>query len=251
LDEAFIRISDAPVFLRKFIGPKLIAWIHPSYRDLVIESISKNPGMRLRYLERGGMPAISLALSQAGGATGQRIFPLMIDDESWKSLEKACIDQLRNGPKEDETSILATMISSTTGDPPHRDRLERLANAICETLRQKWDEAGSKIGLARLEQFYTLAERSSQYLPSPDLTSTWEAAWEEVRSVIYDSSTDSFSSPDELVEWAGLCDLIQKNEPRFLRRVGFPSVSAEAAGRIAKIAEMDTRRTNTQARPSD
>ena len=239
LDEAFIRISDVPKYLRGYIGIKTIAWIHPSYRDLVIESISKNPAMRFRYLDQGGMPAITLALSQEGGATGQRSFPLMLDGESWDTLESTCIAQLNNGLKEDEASILGILNGAITANSPHRERLGRLASTVCETLRQKWDIKRSKLDTGRLEQFYALAERSSQYVPSPKLTTTWETAWAEVRSVIYDNSTTTFGSPDELLEWAKLCDLIQRNEPRFLRRVGFPLASTEAVSRIAKIAEME------------
>lgn len=251
LDESFIRISDVPKFLRRQIGLKTISWIHPSYRDLVIESLSKNPAMRFRYLEQGGMPAITLALSQEGGATGQRSFPLMLDDASWGFLERACITQINNGPPGDEASILAILNSATTENSPHKGRLESVATVVCETLRHKWDAAKTKIDVGTLEQFYALAEKSSQYLHSPDLTRTWEAAWEEVRSVIYDNATTTFGSPDELVEWAGLCDLIQRNEPRFLRRIGFPSVSDEAINRIAKIAEMEGQNDPDFHQPDD
>jgi hypothetical protein len=97
----------------------------------------------------------------------------------------------------------------------------------------------SALTKSELEQYYKLAEKTPKFVPSPDLSSTWDRAWEPVREIIYDESARGFGPPDELTEWAELCQLIQECEPRFLKRVGFPAVSTDIARRIAATAKKD------------
>ncbi len=56
LDEAFIRIKDISHIGYDVTGSeRRIGWVHPSYRDLVIDSLSEDQLMRIRYLEQSGM----------------------------------------------------------------------------------------------------------------------------------------------------------------------------------------------------
>ena len=66
-----------------------VEWIHPSWRDLLIEHLEAHPGDRRDFLSRCGVNGILLAVSRAGGSTGKREFPLLVDAEDWKIINDA------------------------------------------------------------------------------------------------------------------------------------------------------------------
>jgi hypothetical protein len=238
LDEAFIKITNFPKVLQFRFGAARISWVHPSYRDLVIDFVSKDRPMRLQYLKKGGLPAIALALSQEGGATGQRLFPLLRDAESWMALEEAAASSIlaEDAPIED---ILAIFNSALSGNSSDRDRLESTASVVCETTRQQWDNNGGEIDVGELKQFYLLTELASRQVSSPDLTNTWEGYWGRTRDLLYEDPDSMFHEPETFERWAELLDVLQENEPRYLRRTGFPTASDDIVVKLLARATSD------------
>ena len=54
-----------------------VDWVHPSWRDLVIESLADDAAARRHFLARCGVDGAALALSGGGGAAGERERPLL------------------------------------------------------------------------------------------------------------------------------------------------------------------------------
>ena len=63
-----------------------VDWVHPSWRDLVIESLAADPAERWRFLRRTGVDGAAIALSTEGGAAGERARPLLQQDADWDAL---------------------------------------------------------------------------------------------------------------------------------------------------------------------
>jgi hypothetical protein len=74
LADVIDRLTDH--FLR-LVPPQRVTWVHPSWRDLVIDHLAGDPLARRRFLERCSLDVL-LALSVGGGATGERRFPLLV-----------------------------------------------------------------------------------------------------------------------------------------------------------------------------
>jgi hypothetical protein len=74
------RLTDH--FLR-LVPPQSVTWVHPSWRDLVIEDLAGDPDARGRFLTRCSLNGLLLGLSVGGGATGERRFPLLVADADW------------------------------------------------------------------------------------------------------------------------------------------------------------------------
>jgi hypothetical protein len=239
LDEAFIKF-DAKTSDRRFSVTRPLTWVHPSYRDLVIDALNAEKKMAIRYLEYGGMDALTLALSQEGGIAGERSFPLLVDDECWAVFRASCEKQIEEGTNFNR-SIILILFQSALGGAPHRHkkRLETLAVLICENIRRKWDDLDEEIDLDDLERFFELADRAAEHVESPRLDLTWDAYWERIRSGIFSEETDRFEEPEHFFNWASLLQILTKNEPRVLRRTGFPSISGETIAKIMRIAEAD------------
>lgn len=93
LDGTFVKIN-----LYKFRETihKPVYWIHPSYRDLVIDILSENYKFQIRFLEKCSVDGVSLALSESGGSTGGRVLPILGFSESWNLLQKRIIELITN-----------------------------------------------------------------------------------------------------------------------------------------------------------
>jgi hypothetical protein len=63
-----------------------VDWVHPSWRDLVIESLAADPAERSRFVRRCGVDGAAIALSTEGGVAGERARPLLLDDADWDAL---------------------------------------------------------------------------------------------------------------------------------------------------------------------
>ncbi|HEY3187892.1 MAG TPA: hypothetical protein VGJ70_10480, partial [Solirubrobacteraceae bacterium] len=66
-----------------------VVWVHPSWRDLVVDHLAASPAERRAFLEAAELPGIELALSTAGGPHGERALPLLVADEDWDALADA------------------------------------------------------------------------------------------------------------------------------------------------------------------
>ena len=80
--ELIDRLTDH--FLR--VTPLGIGWVHPSWRDLVIDELREDPDARRRFLSVSAIDGVTLAVSAAGGSTGERTLPLLLDDADWDAL---------------------------------------------------------------------------------------------------------------------------------------------------------------------
>ena len=66
LSESFIQVEP------ELFGDKLeLWWMHPSYRDLVIEELSRDAHLRRLFLTNCGVDGLKLAISEEGGERGE------------------------------------------------------------------------------------------------------------------------------------------------------------------------------------
>src|SRR6266480_176310 len=63
-------------------------WMHPSWRDMVIEFLIASDGARRNFLEKSGVHGLMLAFSGGGGSKGLRKFPLLVEAADWRLLEQ-------------------------------------------------------------------------------------------------------------------------------------------------------------------
>ena len=66
LTEAFVTIKGTT--------QRYVEWIHPSYRDLVIEQLRDGGSLKSEFLHRMNVAGVKLALSDTGGSTGTSDF---------------------------------------------------------------------------------------------------------------------------------------------------------------------------------
>ena len=206
-----------------------IEWMHPSWRDLVIDHLASNDHARQSFLRRCGLHGFVLALSSAGGATGERNTPLLVRDEDWDSLTLAVLRVIESDPCAAGT-VLATIHEALQtvrkGDGASKNRpvpkLIELAETTLNHLRENWSQNGVNRP-AVLDLYFLVSEMLPRLLPGPELSRTWEMYTSGALAELNEFDAEEFEIRlSSFTDWIDLAATIGKNEPRFLRQARSP-----------------------------
>jgi len=202
----------------------MVRWIHPSYRDLVVDELSADAALRSRFLEVADFEGIKLCVSQAGGSRGDRRLPLLVSDDDWQMLSRRCLRLIDASGSERAVSLINVLRSAMVDlAGEERRRVMAVLASCCEALRVKWD--GSKV-VVRQELLRDLFDASIVVDPlpvAPKLGPTWRSAVTALRESLKVAAEKSVTLDASVaLEWSLLTELLTKNEPRFLRQINFP-----------------------------
>src|SRR3954447_1210057 len=114
-----------------------VTWVHPSWRDLVIDELARDAGHRRDFLAAAELPGVLLALSGGGGALGGRRLPLLVADEDWDALGDA-VHRLCAELGQDDLGALLGAFDRAIGEAPRRERGELLAVAEMALGTARW-----------------------------------------------------------------------------------------------------------------
>jgi hypothetical protein len=159
-------------FIEEYVerGARALRWIHPSYRDLVIEELEKDENRAMRFLECCSLEGIKLAVSVAGGAKGQRQFPLMSAPGSWDILEDRLVEIIRDSPNErrvaDTLSIMRTATTAASPSGHVQNRLAKILSSCCEAAKLRWDGVDAVLDSSVIEEFF---DASMCLIPPPTM----------------------------------------------------------------------------------
>ncbi len=223
------RLQDH--FLRR-VPPTAVAWMHPSWRDLVIDTLARDPAARRAFLDRCGVEGALLALSVAGGPSGERHLPLLVEDADWDAL-LGHVDALVAGlDVADRIRLLRQLAEAlvhrvSDGAPSEVAELDALAGRVLERILPAELDPAS---LALVQAWFTVAEPMGGAPPAPDLAPLW----------IETLPTDAFelASPADVAVlelWMALIDLLQRYDPDALERFGFPEAHSHLVGRLFAV----------------
>jgi hypothetical protein len=213
--ELIDRLSDH--FLR--VTPLGIGWVHPSWRDLVIDELRERPAARERFLSACGADGIALAVSRAGGVAGARTLPLLVTDADWDALGDRVHEVLGGLEDRELAQVLLAfggMLDVVT-DRPQASEADCLAGNVLGTIRRGWDERHEPIPVFLLEAWYALNARVTEPVAGPELAATW---------VELHPGGGLVERPDpaELAradEWLELAQTLFRHDPAALESFGF------------------------------
>ncbi len=206
-----------------------VAWVHPSWRDLVIERLAGDADGRRRFLERCSVDGLLLALSTGGGGEGERLLPLLVEDADWDAVAARIYD-LAPGLDDHDTLRLLLALREALIHAFGSDRAEVAATAgsVLARLRSRWDESHVAIPVAIVVEWFAVAERLRERPEPPDLTATWIESLPTISATLRDR--DDLRRLDD---WLTLVDLLTARDPATLERFGFPEAQAAAARNLA------------------
>jgi hypothetical protein len=210
-------------------------WVHPSWRDLVIRHLSASSQLRRQFLSRCSAPGSMLALSFAGGEIGERQQPLLRDGTDWQCLRKNVIQLIPRLDSSETEHLLQSVYSvlkkgKHSVSPLTHQEVLTLARAALETCRCAWAGRLLSPTLSMLDLYYRISEFLSPLPGGPELNECWENHINNVNQSLGRSDRDAIISSVD--GWLALVELLQENEPRFLRQVEFPDNYQDTLNRL-------------------
>jgi hypothetical protein len=239
--ELIDRLTDH--FVR--ITPLGIGWVHPSWRDLVIEELRNHAGDRQRFLGACGPHGAMLVLSHAGGPTGERALPLLVADADWDRFTDRIRQLLRELEDPDLARLLLAIADTMTAPLPAAQlrELSSLAEYALGATRRSWDAARRPVPLARLGAWYALNIGLPEPVQAPELGATW-AELRPASGPLTDRA--DLTRADD---WLALAQLLAEHDPKALAGLGLPGREAATLERLIAAAEQTARGPDDQLRP--
>ena len=213
-----------------------IAWVHPSWRDLVIDHLSSEPEARERFLRNCSVHGALLALSLGGGRRGKRELPLLQRDGDWDALTDRLYTLV---PELEPPELLGLMdcleltIHDLSGTPAAHEA-DALATAVLARLATAWTTTRAPIPPPALEAWFTLAGGLSATPAPPAISVTWA----ELLPTTAPQLTDG-PSLERFADWLTLADLLMDYDPGLLAGLGFPGDSEQFCARLLEALESD------------
>lgn len=228
-----------------------IDWIHPSCRDLVIEELAHEHDLQSKFLGAMSLQGIKLAISDSGGATGDRHMPLMNHRGNWDLLKGRCLDVIASGEQDEMTDLLTVLTSAATNttDTEKKGHLCKTIASVCDAAKTKWDSNSSILSTEDLAAYCDASILLAPLASIPKLASSWERHLDAMKEAIECGENDQILNPRPIHKWVAFTAVVHNNEPRFLRTVGFPwKLTADINRLIAVIdSELDTELTGDSA----
>jgi hypothetical protein len=182
-----------------------VSWVHPSWRDLVIEELARDGELRRRFLAHCGVDGAALALSSGGGPAGERVRPLLTEDADWDALGDGLCRVCAEMDHLDAVRLLTVI-----GQAVDAVEAGALAALVLERLERRWN--GHAVEVEVLEAWTEVARRLP---PAPTLAATWLEL----------EPAAAPATPVELerfADWLRLAELLRVHDDDLLERFGFP-----------------------------
>ena len=206
--ELIDRLTDH--FLR--VTPLGIDWVHPSWRDVVIDELRQDAGARARFLGACGIYGVMLALSWAGGSMGERTLPLLVSDGDWDALGDRLAQLLRELDDGDLARLLAALDSVLTAGLERALAIEAqsLAEYVLGAIHRSWSAEARVLPVFLLESWYALNVTVPRPAPSPPLGPTWTEL-HPPRALLTEPLTVGVL--ERVDEWLALVQLLMRYDP--------------------------------------
>lgn len=230
--ELIDRLTDH--FLR--VTPFGIGWVHPSFRDLVIDELAEDRTARSRFLAASGPHGVMLALSHGGGS-GERTLPLLIDDGDWDSLAANLRRQFLELDDREVAHLLLAIRDAVEAALTRAQRLETQALAA-EALSSIAHREGERrqMSVFLVEAWYQLRASANSDVDALPLAWTW--------AELHPASpqADGYGSTElvQLDEWLRLVETLTRHDPDTLAALGFFGADQELLSRVIRTLSDNT-----------
>jgi hypothetical protein len=236
LREAFIKING----LRgKGEDARTLTWIHPSYRDLVIDELSKGQVVSSRFLSKASLQGVKLALSSGGGSQGKLELPLMAASASWAILKKRC-HELAEKVDRSQLSDLLRVLTSASGqsiDSNVSKYIDDILTDVCHLAKSRWDSDEEVLNPGDIDAYSAASTLLSPLPPPPALAATWQFVSEGFVERVKDCQDRNYLDVYEIEEFVLVAKSVKKIEPRMLRQVEFEENYGPQLELVLELAE--------------
>ena len=216
-----------------------IAWVHPSWRDLVVDRLADDAAGRREFLAACGLEGALLALSRGGGRAGERVLPLLHEDADWDAFCGGLHVLARDADDPGLVRLLGALAAALEApvEPERRRELAALARTVLNDVRGRLDAGHRPLALAPLEAWFDAAAQLRPPPHPPEVSPTWI-------ELLPDPDLGDEEEVGRAAEWLGLTELLREHVPDALAALGFPE---RHAARVVILAEQATARLQAGA----
>lgn len=197
-----------------------VAWVHPTWRDLIIVRLAEDAKLRRRFLSRCGPHGIVLALATEGGTAGERRLPLMCDDQDWDALGDriyALAPDLEHAELAAVFAAIGCALRELTRELSAREGEARaLARMALERTASVWESAHAPVSLDCVDAWLVLSNHLDPVVRPGFLGVTW-AELLPLRL----PDPDDLAEVQRFADWATLCELVATFSPDLLDELGY------------------------------
>ncbi len=207
-----------------------IEWIHPSYRDLVIDELSASADEQERFLRRASVAGTKLAISEAGGPAGERQSPLLATERSFNALDRRWSELASEVTDEELGELLEALAQRTrVASDALRARFRKWLRTVYRAALDRWTVGTTPASMGVLESFVGAYAILGEDEPEPNLEPTWIELGEHLCG---QSSTDLLSDPEAIELWDDIADLALREDLEFTRGTAFRNARAAVEDQI-------------------
>jgi len=242
LAEAFVKLRRKPA--RSLDEPSrivLVDWIHPSYRDLVVEELASDPVLRKSFLDGMGLEGIKLALSDPTRKGISTAFLLVASEDEWRTVTRRCLALVDESTRSEQVDLLETLFNATKRPTTELQnmRLSEIVRLTCLAVHKQWNQPTTVLSARDLAAYCKASSLATPLPPIPDLRESWEAAIGSFRAQLAEWESSDQLEVDELHSWVELIEVIARQEPRFLVQTRFPELYAKELDRLNGVLKSE------------
>lgn len=202
----------------------IYSWVHPSWRDLMIEYLSTHTLDRHNFLAHCTVPGIMLSLSTAGGRLGERQTPLLQEGEDTNKLLATFQRVILAANYKVLETLTATLCQASTEaarpeDKAQRARMNSFLKNTLAIVSSAIDANSDGVTKEFLGNSYRLAQLLN-VKPNFRPDATWEYYRKELKNSLNKNYMDSVRS--DFYDLVHLARTLEKNDPNYLIRIGYP-----------------------------
>jgi hypothetical protein len=183
-----------------------VDWVHPSWRDLVIDSLAKDRLARRSFLRRCGVDGAALALSGGGGSEGERERPLLRDDGDWDAFSDGLHQRCAELDEAEAVRLLQVLADAGDGQE---------LRALSELVLTRLAWSGKVLSVDAIGAWSVLAARLDARPEPPAVAMTW-------LELEPGGAPRTPEEMERMADWLQLAELLQEHDPELLVGLGFP-----------------------------
>lgn len=210
LDGTFVHRRMSQFFS---VAHEFVDWVHPSFRDLVIDELANDLSVQERYWQHADFTAIAIALSESGGAQGKRHWPLLGHEQSWIWFGNCC-ERLAGCSNPANTrqllSYLTVVWEQREVTQDEKTRLSPVVDRVLRSVAKRWETDLHDASESIASAFCKLCDVSGIAAPLPDFGRLFEAAYSNIESMV---KWGVIEIVEELDEWLQVTILLNKYTP--------------------------------------
>lgn len=211
-----------------------VDWMHPSYRDLIIDESAKNPLLRNQFLKTANLHDLGFALSNTGGAVGKREMPLIVDQDSKQIVAGKFLEFSKESNDWSVWQLLLILDHAIKNGVSDVNWIYPILKDVLLILHNRW--LNKKVITRTLDIYCKTTLYFHPLIPLPDFEPSWN---EQVHVIENELDEDNFLEGWLINNFVEIIKLIQNYEPRLFIQIEFPEKYSDLALRIVDNLKYD------------